>query len=121
MSNKNFEDKVLKALWNIEKDVSWLKQDVARLDKKIDTVESNLNKKIDTVESNLEWKIRNVRTDLIIKIQWTEVRLNDKIDQQTSELKQTMTLHNSYLNQIFENIIRIDKERFVEKNNIRYA
>jgi len=29
MSNKKFEDKVLKVLWNIEKDISWLKSDVS--------------------------------------------------------------------------------------------
>ena len=113
MSNKNFEDKVLKALWNIEKDVSWLKtdvswlkQDIARLDSKIDWVESNLNKKIDKLDS---------------KIDWVEYRLNEKIDSQTFELKQEIRVNATYLNQAFNQINKIDREIYMDKHNIKYS
>ena len=106
MSNKNFEDKVLKALWNIEKDVSWLKENVSRLDKKIDTVESNLNNKIDKLDK---------------KIDGVEYRLNEKIDSQTFELKQEIRVNATYLNQAFNQINKIDKEIYMDKHNIRYS
>ena len=89
MSNKEFEDKVLKALGKIETDVSGLKTDVSEL-------------KTDVSE---------------LKIQM--VKLDDKIDTQTYDLKQTMNVNTAYLDQAFNQISRIDWERFAEKNNIQ--
>lgn len=120
MSNKNFEDKVLKALWNIETDFTNLNKKIDNLDTKIDKVESNLNTKItnldlkvDKVESNLNKKI----TNLDLKVD----KLDTKIDRQTYELKQEMSMHSAYLNQAFEYINNVDKKDFMKKNNIKYS
>ena len=54
------------------------REQVARLDGKIDMVESNLNAKIDKVESNLEKKIIEVKYDIlkwIIPIMLTNVAI----------------------------------------------
>ena len=91
MSNKNFEEKVLKALWNIEKDVSELKTDVSELKTDVSTLKTQM------------------------------VKLDTKIDSQTFELKQEIRLNSTYLHQAFEQINKIDKERYMEKNNIRYS
>ena len=54
------------------------REQVAKLDGKIDKVESNLNAKIDKVESNLEKKIIEVKYDIlkwIIPIMLTNVAI----------------------------------------------
>jgi chaperonin cofactor prefoldin len=76
------------------------------LDKKIDNVESNLTKKID----KLDVKIDNV-----------ESSLTKKIDSQTFELKQEIRSNATYLDQAFQQINIIDKQRYMDKKNIRYS
>ena len=121
MSNKDFEDKVLKALWKMDKniselktdvtslktDVSWLKTDVSSLKEDVTSLKEDivrLDKKIDWVEYKLSEKIV-----------WVEYRLSNKIDEQTGDLKQTMWLHANYLNQTFEHKSRMENEKYFEK------
>ena len=109
MSNKNFEEKVLKALWNIEQDVSWLKQDVSWLKQDVSWLKEDVAELKDNV----------VKLDK--KIDTVEYKLSNKIDSQTSDLKETMWLHANYLNQTFEHISRIDKERVMRENNVKVS
>ena len=102
MSNKKFEDKVLKALWNIEKDISWLKSDVSGLKTDVSSLKTDI--------SRLDQKIDKV-----------EVSLTKKIDSQTYELKQEIRSNATYLDQAFNQINKIDKEMYMDKNNIRYS
>ena len=55
------------------------REQVAKLDGKIDKVESNLNAKIDKVESNLNAKIDKVESNLNAKIDKVESNLEKKI------------------------------------------
>ena len=56
------------------------KEDIARLDGKIDAVEERLNGKIDTVEERLNSKIDAVAGQLNSRIDAVEARLDAKID-----------------------------------------
>jgi hypothetical protein len=49
------------------------------------------------------------------------VKLDAKIDSQTFELKQEIRSNANYLDQAFHQINEIDKERYMEKKNIRYS
>ena len=67
------------------------REQVARLDGKIDKIESNLNTKIDKVESNLEKQISATReqvTQLDAKIDKVESNLEKKIDNVETKIKE---------------------------------
>jgi len=59
MSNKEFETKVLSALDWLKDDVSWLKGDIMRLDKKIDTNYDRLENIINNQTDELKIDIKN--------------------------------------------------------------
>ncbi|MDQ7009504.1 MAG: hypothetical protein Q9M94_04410 [Candidatus Gracilibacteria bacterium] len=86
MSNKEFESKVLKALDNIQGDISELKTDVFELK---------------TDVSELKTDVSGLKQDVsTLKIQM--VKLDSKIDSQTFELKQEIRLNTNYLDQAFQ-------------------
>ena len=119
MSNKEFENKVLKALGNIETDVSKLKTDMSEVKKDVSELKADvswLKKDMSEVKKDVSWLKQDVST---LKIQM--VKLDAKIDEQTYDLKQTMNSNTTYLHQAFEHITRIDKERFMEKNKFSYS
>ena len=116
MSNKNFEDKVLKALWNIEKDISWLKTDVSGLKTDVSGLKTDV--------SSLKSDVSDLKSDisrLDQKIDKVETSLTRKIDSQTYELKQEIRSNATYLDQAFNQINKIDKEIYMDKKNIRYS
>ena len=85
MSNKEFETKVLSALEWLTNDVSWLKEDVSWL--KGDIV--RLDKKMDS---------------------WFD-RLENIINNQTNELKETIDMNWKYINQAFDIITTMQNDK----------
>jgi hypothetical protein len=55
------------------------------------------------------------------KIDNVESSLTKKIDSQTFELKQEIRSNATYLDQAFQQINIIDKQRYMDKKNIRYS
>jgi len=96
MSNKDFENKVLTALWTITSDVSELKTKVDTLDKKVDT----LDKKVDTLDKKVS-------------------SIEDYMYEQTKEINETIENQWKYINQAFEIITNIQNESLLKKTGFK--
>ena len=64
-----------------------MKQDIRALDKKIETVETNLDKKIEAVRTELKAEIADVRTELKAEIADVRTELKAEIDKNHAEFK----------------------------------